>query len=107
MDSKQAWEKIIDALRGKAIELPTVPKTLKSPIWFSATTDGTNIYINVATFNKPSTKISAQRTLSFDNFCRIYPIYLRRENGEQVSQEAASTTFNQVYYYSLIKNLAK
>ena len=40
MTSIKAWTTIINRLAGKRIEFPTVPKTKKDPVWFSATTDG-------------------------------------------------------------------
>ena len=46
MTPQQAWSTIITKLTGKGLELPTVPKVKKDPVWFSATTDGKSIYID-------------------------------------------------------------
>lgn len=57
------WNMIVDRLTGNCIEIPTVPKVKKDPVWFSATTDGVTIFINEAVNNKPSSKLSMQRKL--------------------------------------------
>lgn len=105
MSCEQAWNTIISKLAGNRIELPTVPKTKKSPVWFSATTDGVNIFIGEAVSHKPSSRLSMERKLTFYTFQKVYPLYIRRENGEQVSHEVTAITVNQVYYFSIIKHL--
>ncbi|WP_163103198.1 hypothetical protein [Peribacillus alkalitolerans] len=100
----QAWNIIISRLEGKIVELPTVPKTKKSPVWFSSTTDGKTIFINKAIDHSPSSKISVQRKLEYNTFQKVYPLFLRRESGEAVSTEVTAVTVNQVYYFSLIKH---
>lgn len=99
------WNKIVDKLKDGSVELPTVPKTNRTPVWFVATTDGDKIYINKSLQNGPSCSLKMQRILDHSTFQKIYPLYLKRENGEQVSQEATSITVNSGYYYSLIKHL--
>jgi hypothetical protein len=105
MTSQQAWNTIFNKLKANRMEFPTVPKTKKTPVWFSAIVDGEIILINNATNHRPSSNLAVPRKLKYGTFQKIYPIYLRRENGEQVSKEAGSLTVNQVYYYSLIKHL--
>jgi len=46
MTTTQAWSTIITKLAETSIEMQTVPKTQKTPVWFSASTDGNMIYIN-------------------------------------------------------------
>lgn len=104
---QQIWNKIIENLSSSGREFPTTPKTKKEPVWFLARTDKEKIYINEAIENKPSSKIKVKRTLTYDNFKDVYPIYIRRENGENVSKEASAVTRNQVYYFSLINHLGK
>jgi hypothetical protein len=100
----QTWNNIINRLEGNKIELPTVPKTKKTPVWFSATTDGKTIFINQAIDHSPSSKLSAQRMLNYKTFQKVYPLYLRRENGEAVSSEVSAITVDQVYFFSLLKH---
>ena len=96
------WQNIINDLKNNPRDLHTVPKTNKKHLWFYAYTDGKKIYVTNAKENTPSSKISSTRTLDFAGFEEIYPVHLRREKGESVSQEATATTRNQVYWYSII-----
>ncbi|SPF53365.1 hypothetical protein SBF1_660006 [Candidatus Desulfosporosinus infrequens] len=57
MTSLQAWNTIVSKLEGNRMEFPTVPRTKRKPVWFSATTDGEIIYINEASDNKPLSEI--------------------------------------------------
>lgn len=50
----QAWNTMIAKLADKSMELPTVHKTKKKPVWFSASIDGNMIYIGQAINNRPS-----------------------------------------------------
>jgi hypothetical protein len=105
MTCEQAWSIIINKLLENPVELPTVPKVNKTPVWFLATTDGDRIFISGAINNIPSSQLTMQRKLKYSTFQKIYPLYLRRENGEQVSHEVGSITVNSVYYFSVIKHL--
>ena len=107
MDTKMTWLKIISNLSKEGEEFPTTPKNNRSPVWFSASTDGDIIYIDKAKNNKPSSNLSMTRKLTFNIFEKVYPFYYKRENGEQVSKEVGSITVDQVYYYSLIHHLGK
>lgn len=106
MTSQQAWNIIFNKLKGNRMEFPTVPRTKKTPVWFSAVVDGDIILVDKAINQRPSSNLTVPRKLKYRTFQKIYPIYFRRENGEQVSAEAGSLTINQVYYYSLIKHLS-
>jgi hypothetical protein len=107
MTAQQAWNIIFDKLSGNRTDFPTAPITKKTPIWFSAIVDGEIILIDNAINHQPSSKLKVPRKLKYRTFQKIYPLYLRRENGEQISAEAKSLTVNQVYYFSLIKNLCQ
>lgn len=107
MSTEIAWNSIIRNLNGKNIELPTVPKTKKVPVWFSASTDGNMIYIGKALINKPSSRLSMERKLTYKTFQKVYPFYLKRKQGESVSVEVTRLTVDQVYYYSLMHHLSK
>lgn len=105
MDAVEAWSMIISKLKENQMEFPTVPKTKKIPVWFLASTTGDIIYIDKAIHHQPSSQISTPRKLNYKVFKNIYPLYLRRENGDSISKEASAITVNQVYYFSLIKHL--
>ena len=104
MMAQEAWLNILNYLQNKRIEFPTVPKTKRDPVWFEATIDGEIININPAKNNRPSSQLTMQRRLNYKVFEKVYPLYLRRINGEAVSQEVTKITVDQVYYFSLIKH---
>jgi hypothetical protein len=105
MDYGNIWNKITSALK-KSREFPTTPTTNKTPLWFCAhSRNGRDIEVTSAVHNKPSSKISGTRILTEDGFKKVYPLYLRRKNGESVTEEAQAATFHIVYFYSLIKHL--
>jgi hypothetical protein len=106
MTSQQAWNTILDKLKLNRMEFPTVPITKRTPVWFSAMVDGV-ILIDNAMAHQTSSKLAMPRKLKYKTFQKVYSLYLRRENGEQVSAEATSVTVNQFYYYSLIKHLCQ
>ncbi len=105
MAPEQVWNNIIRNLTGKNIELPTIPKVKKTPVWFTASTDGNTIFISEAAENKPSSRLSMERKLNYKIFKKVYPFYLKREQGEAVSLEVTKITVDQVYYFSLIQHL--
>jgi hypothetical protein len=105
MTPKQAWETIINQLNDIPIEFHTTPLINKKHLWFSATTDGDKIYIDNSLENIPSSKISSPRKLTFKTFQKVYPFYLRREKGEQVSKAVSKITLDSVYFYSLLRFL--
>ena len=101
---EKLWDLLILKLQGSPQEFPTTPMTNKAPVWFRVHTDGGVIYVSNARDHKPSSKIKGQRNLTYDEFERMYPIYLRRLAGKSVSAEAQQASYNQVYWYSLIKH---
>jgi hypothetical protein len=105
MTTQDAWKTIMNRLGSERREFHTVPLTNKAHVWFSAIIDGERIVITEATENKPSSSFTIPRYLKYKTFEKVYPIYLRREQGEKVSKEVTKITVNSVYYYSLIKNL--
>jgi len=52
--------------------------------------------------NVPSTTLKMPRTITYEEFNRIYPYYDLRLKGEAVSQEALRKSVNTVYIYGLI-----
>lgn len=97
----EQWSNIINHLKINTSDLHTVPKSHRVPLWFFADTDGTYIYVSSAKSHTPSSQIAGIRKLTYVEFKRIYPIYLRREQGEPVSTKATKVTVNQVYWYGI------
>jgi hypothetical protein len=101
------WEKIINYLRKKPKDLQTIPIN-GSGTWFHAeiSWDNVNIRVSNARNSHPREKtatLTVPRLLDKDEFSRVYPFYIRRENGEKVSQEVLKVSRNTVYIYSIFK----
>lgn len=106
MSQDQVWNAILSKLMDGSKEFPTTPKINRKPVWFSAKTDGKNIFVDAAKNNQPQCNLTMERRLTYDEFKKIYPIYIEREKGENVSEEASNASMNQVYWFSLIKHLS-
>ena len=72
---------------------------------FGACAKNNFIFVSNAQSHIPSCHISSPRGFTFEEFLRIHPIFLRRERGESVSKDAIAATYNQVYWFALIKEL--
>ncbi len=107
MTYSEYWNQLLSSLKGTNQEFPTTPKREVTPKWFSASTDGTKIFISKAVNHQPASSLRGVRKLDFKEFEKIFPLYLRREQGDSVSAEASQSTFNQVYWYSLIYHCCK
>ncbi|TMV49572.1 hypothetical protein FE783_13815 [Paenibacillus mesophilus] len=102
MLSSEAWNQIIERAKIQEFEIHTVPQNKRAPLWFRISTDGNIVIISQAKDNAPSSTLKMPRTISFDEFDRIYPYYQLRLNGSSVSQEAVRKSVNTVYIYGLI-----
>lgn len=105
VEIEKVWQSLIIKLATEHVEFPTTPLNRRTPKWFRAKSVGHDILIDFAKDHHPSCEISSPRRLTLTNFKDIYPLYLRRINGERVSAEVTAKTLNQVYYFSLIKHL--
>lgn len=104
MTMQELWLKLLANLDKEPREFPTTPKSSRKPLWFAAYADNNDIFVRNAKDHMPSCSIKGERKLTYAIFQKIYPIYLRREKGEHISKEATAITFDQVYWYSLIKH---
>lgn len=100
---KEKWGKIIKIIGDKTIEIHTYTKINKQPLWFSVSTDGNNIYVDNAKDNSPSSEINGYRTLNYNEFEKIYSLYLKREAGESLGEERAKASNNSSYWFGIIK----
>jgi hypothetical protein len=103
---KEIWEQLIYGISKNEEDIPTTPKVARKPLWFSATTDEVNIFVFRAKEKEPSSKISRVRKLIYEEFLRVYPIYLKRKAGESVSKEVLKATYNQTYWFALLNKFA-
>jgi len=101
--SKEAWEKLISGIGSIGIDVPTCPITSTEPKWFFVHTKGNCIVVESSKNKMTYSKITKPRSISYDNFSKVFPYYYKRRNGDQVSKFVKSITNNQVYIYGLIQ----
>lgn len=94
------WNKILQDLKDNPRDIQTAPLR-GSGIWFYAESDGKKVIISKSKSHTPSVNITGNRTLNSAQYEKMLIIYMRRKKGEQVSGEAAQSTFNKVYWYGL------
>ncbi len=100
--TEELWQQIVTDLTNNPRDLQTIPLR-GTGRWFHVSVDGSKILVENAESHTPSSNLAVPRKISRNEFVRMYPIHIRRENGEQVSQEAQRAGHNQVYIYSIFR----
>lgn len=108
------WSDVVNAYVNNARDVKTDPKPPKGAnyttnpkgIWFYVYAENGNIYIESARNHSNSSRISGRRKLENEKFDAMLSLYKRRKKGEAVSQEATSTTRNQVYWYGIFADMS-
>lgn len=104
LEVKKLWNVLVAEISSQAIELPTNPiQKNRKPKWFKVTYDSDILYITNAQEHKNSCSISTPRKISFEEFKKVYPYYVRRKAGHSISAEVMHITVNQVYHFGLMK----
>lgn len=106
MDMESIWKTIIQGLTDNPRDIPTTPKPPKAPLYFHAGTNGRVVFINNSILNVPSVNLSSTRRISEKDFYKMYPLYLKRENGESIAKEVAEVgeaKKNQSYTFGIIR----
>jgi hypothetical protein len=103
MKSHETWQKLLSVLSNRKTDIQTTPMNSRKPLWFSAEVVKDKIVIDNAVEKFPSCNLKSPRVLSWKKFQEVFPYYIRRNEGEEVSKEVTSITRHQVYYYGLIR----
>lgn len=100
--AKNVWQEILTNIGPGKKELQTLNRFEN---WFTVQGSGETLIVDNA--NKPkSVRLDEPKKLYLKKFIEIYPLYVRREHGEDVHQEATKLTIDQVYFFSILKNLS-
>jgi hypothetical protein len=105
MDSAKLWSRIIERATIQAFEIHTVPQSNRKPLWFRISSDGSSLFVSQAKDHTPSSTLKMPRTITFQEFNRIFPYYELRLQGTSVSKEAGQKSVNTVYIYGLIADV--
>lgn len=110
MDMENIWKTIIKDLTDNPRDIPTAVKPPRKPLYFHASTNGKAVFINNAVLNVPSVNLSSKRRISEKDFYKMYPLYLKRENGESIAkeiEEVGEAKKNQSYTFGIIKAIVR
>lgn len=100
MNGEALWNNIISELSSGEQEVQT-----KGGLWFKAIVKEGRLYIDKATENKPSCKISVIRPISKKDFLFVHSFYDRWASGDKkVRLEASNKSQNTTYIFSLISH---
>lgn len=86
-------------------DVRTNPLTKSEGKWFYVYVDNSRVYVSNAKSHNNSCSIKKPRELYSDEAEAMYELFIRRKNGESVSGEAQSITYNQVYWYGIFNEL--
>lgn len=86
-------------------DISTKPIINRPGKWFYVYVENGNIVIDTARLHTPKCSISKPRILFEKEIEDIYELYIQRKKGGAVSQQAASVTMNQVYWYGIFSEI--
>ena len=105
MNKKVTWNDLVCSYSKNPRDVVTVPTTNRAGKWFFVSAVNGKIVVKNATAHAESSQIKGKRTLRSEELEAMLDLYHRRQKGEGVFAEAASTTVNQVYWYGIFSDL--
>lgn len=102
MSAENTWEKILSSLKEHPAEVSTITKSKKPSIWFTAYIENEMVHVQNAITIKPSTKILGFRTITKNEFIKVYPYYQPWIKGECQRQIIKEKSVNTSYIFGLI-----
>jgi hypothetical protein len=97
----------MEKICGKVLFINFRPKQknqTKRGQWFAASSDGVNVYVNLAINHSPSSDLAIERTMTKQDFFLVLSYYDRWISGEKgVRSEVRNKSNNTSYIFSLIE----
>jgi hypothetical protein len=97
------WNTIINELSQNPIEVKTYQLKGIKGFWFSVKFDGSDILIDNAIHNSPSTRLQSKRKLKETEFIKMYPYYEKWLNESIPRHKIRDESKNTSYIFGLIK----
>ncbi|MDE6474073.1 MAG: hypothetical protein K2L70_03150 [Clostridia bacterium] len=104
MEHNEVWQSIYNSFAKSPRDVITIPKSKKGK-WFFVYTQKDGVFIEKGREHTDACKIKGRRRLEEKKCKEMLDIYYRRCDGQSVAKEAASTTYNQVYWYGIFAAL--
>ena len=102
-DFDAIYERILNNIKQNPQEIHTIPLR-GGGVWFSVFVKNERIFVSPATEHTPASKVLPNTPINKIDLERMFPLYVRRKNGEQVSQEAQRASRVIVYCYAIFEN---
>lgn len=103
MTFDELYSILLENIKKHPKDIRTIP--LKGGgVWFYCSLKGNEICIQTSQTKEPSSRIKADTKITKMDLKKIYPLYLKRQNGEKVSQEALRISRVQVYCYAIFNH---
>ena len=104
MDFTPIYECILRNIQQNPQEIHTIRLNSDDGLWFSVFVKNERIFVSPATEHTPASKAQPHKLITKIDLERMFPLYVRRKNGEQVSQEALQAAYVIVYCYAIFEN---
>ena len=104
MDFTPIYECILRNIQQNPQEIHTIRLNSDDGLWFSVFVENEQIFVSPATEHTPASKAQPHKLITKTALERMFPLYVRRKNGEQVSQEALQAAYVIVYCYAIFEN---
>lgn len=104
MDFDPIYECILRNIQQNPQEIHTIRLNGDDGVWFSVFAENERIFVSPAKEHTPASKAQPHKLITKTDLERMYPLYLRRKKGEQVSQEAQRASRVIVYCYAIFEN---
>jgi hypothetical protein len=97
------WNTIIKELSQNTVEVKTYQLKGIKGFWFSVKFDGSDIVIDNAIYNSPSTRLQSKRKLKEPEFIKMYPYYEKWLDESISRTKLRDESKNTSYIFGLIK----
>ena len=104
MDFDPIYECILRNIQQNPQEIHTIRLNGDDGVWFSVFAENERIFVSPATEHTPASRVRPYTRITKTALERMFPLYVRRKNGEQVSQEALQAAYVIVYCYAIFEN---
>ena len=93
MDFTPIYECILRNIQRNPQEIHTIRLNSDDGLWFSVFVENERIFVSPAKEHTPASKAQPHKLITTTALERMFPLYVRRKNGEQVSQEALQAAY--------------
>ena len=98
------YQDLVESYSKEPRDVHTIPLN-REPIWFFTYVEKGFVYVRSSYIHSRSSRMKAPRKLNPAEFKIMFELYVRRKNGERVSDDATRSSQNQVYWIGIFRNM--